>query len=134
LKSILVVDDDEIFRETLTSYLSSKWENHTVLTAENGEKAIEVLKSHSVSLILTDLIMPHADGYRVIAFANGSDPPIPVIIMTAAWSLESASLVRKMGVVRYVEKPFHKKDIDRMVSEVLKGEEQGRSRNGSCSL
>ncbi|HUK99410.1 MAG TPA: response regulator [Nitrospirota bacterium] len=125
MKNILIVDDDKTFLETLTSYLGSKCANYTVLTAEDGEKAIEVLKSHAVNLILTDLMMPHADGYKVIAFVKQSVPSIPVIIMTAAWSLELESLIRKIGVVRYIEKPFHKEDVDRMITEILPYEDGG---------
>jgi len=128
LNTILVVDDDEIFRETLTSYLASKWKNYKVMAAEDGEKAIEILQANAVSLIITDLIMPYADGYKVIAFASTFKPTIPLIIMTAAWSLELASLVSKMGVVRYIEKPFHKEDIDRIVGEAIS------CHNESCSV
>jgi DNA-binding NtrC family response regulator len=115
MKNILVADDDKIFRETLASYLRSKLAKFTVLTAEDGGKAIEMLESNQVSLILTDLAMPKVDGYNVIAYVKKNHPTIPLIIMTAAWSLELQMLIQRMGIANYIEKPFHLEDIDRMV-------------------
>jgi DNA-binding NtrC family response regulator len=118
-KNILVADDNKIFRETLASYLRSKLGEYNVLTAEDGEKAIEILESNAVSLLLTDLVMPKVDGYQVIAYVKERKPAIPVIIMTSAWSLELQVLIRKMGNAAYLEKPFHLEDIDRIVIEPL---------------
>jgi DNA-binding NtrC family response regulator len=120
MKNIIVVDDNKIFRETLASYLCSKLENYNVLLAEDGEKAIEVMESHPVSLVLTDLAMPKVDGYKVITYAKELYPAIPVIIMSSAWSLELEALVRKMGIVHYLEKPFNLDDIDRLIIEPLR--------------
>lgn len=119
MKNILIADDDKIFRETLASYLCSRLKSYTVLAVEDGEKAIEALKSNPVSLILTDLAMPKVDGYNVIAYVKKNHPTIPLIIMTAAWSLELQMLVQKMGIADYIEKPFHLEDIDRIVIEPL---------------
>jgi DNA-binding NtrC family response regulator len=119
MKNILIADDNKIFCETLASYLRSKLEKYNVLTAEDGEKAIEILESNPVSLILTDLVMPKVDGYKVIDYVKEFKPAIPVIIMTSAWSLELQILIREMGIAEYLEKPFHLEDIDRIVIEPL---------------
>jgi CheY-like chemotaxis protein len=119
MKNILVADDNKVLRETLASYLSSKLTAYRVLTAADGEQAIELLKTNPISLVLTDLAMPKVDGYKVITCAQQLDPPVPVIIMTSAWSLELAALVGKMGINRYIEKPFQLEDFDRIIVEPL---------------
>ena len=119
MENILIVDDDKIFLKTLASYLRSKLKNYNVMTAEDGEKAIELMKSNPVSLVLTDLQMPKVDGYKVIAYAQEHDSAIPVIIMTSAWSLELATLVEKKRIARYIEKPFQLEELDRIIIEPL---------------
>jgi two-component system response regulator SaeR len=119
MKNILVVDDNKALLETLASYLRSKLTTYQVLTAEDGEQAIEQLKTKPISLILTDLAMPKVDGYKVITYAQELNPPVPVIIMTSAWSLELEALIEKMKINRYIEKPFQLEDFDRIILEPL---------------
>lgn len=117
--TILVVDDNKTLCDTLASYLCSRVPDLTVLTAGDGEKAIHLLESNCVNMILTDLIMPNLDGYIVIDYAEKKCPAVPVIIMTASWSLELQALLQKKGEVQYIEKPFRPEDIDRMIIEPL---------------
>lgn len=117
--TILVVDDNKTLCDTLASYLCSRVPDLTVLTAGDGEKAIHLLESNCVNMILTDLIMPNLDGYTVIDYAEKKCPAVPVIIMTASWSLELQALLQKKGEVQYIEKPFRLEDIDRMIIEPL---------------
>jgi|SRR5208283_3440149 len=119
MENILIVDDNKIFLKTLAFYLRSKLKNYNVMTAEDGEKAIKLMKSNPVSLVLTDLEMPKVDGYKVIAYAQEHDPAISVIIMTSAWSPELATLVEKKRIARYIEKPFQLEDFDRIIIEPL---------------
>jgi CheY-like chemotaxis protein len=120
MKNILVVDDNKIFRESLASYIRSRLDDYQVLTAEDGAAAIRLLEANPVRLVLTDLVMPNVDGYKVIAYARQKHPSIPVIIMTATWSLELDTLIRKIGVTDYMDKPFRLEDIDRLVIGPLK--------------
>lgn len=120
MKNILIADDNKVFRDTLASYLRSQLTDYTVQTVEDGAEAIEALESNPVSMVLTDLMMPKVDGYKVIAYLKKKHPSLPVIIMTSAWSLELEMLIRKMGIVQYLEKPFHHEDLDRMVIEPLR--------------
>ena len=115
MKNILIADDDRTFREALVAYLYSKLKNYNLLTAEDGEKAIEILEATHVSLILTDLVMPKADGYELIDYVTEHNPDIPVIIMTSSWSVELVALLQKMPHILFIEKPLHLEDIDRMI-------------------
>lgn len=119
MNSILIVEDNTTLRETLALYLCSKLKDYEILTAEDGAQAIEIMATHSLSMVLTDLAMPHIDGYKVLSYAKKNHPTVPVIVMTAAWSLELATLVRKMRTLQYLEKPFQLKDIDELIIEPL---------------
>lgn len=119
MKNILIVDDNRMILDSLASYLSFKFKNYHVLTAEDGKKAIEVLEANPVCLVLTDLEMPNVDGYKVIAYAKKNHPSVPVVIMTGSWSLDLQQLVWKTGVVHCIEKPFRFEELEQMVAEVL---------------
>ena len=122
MRNILIVDDNRMILDSLSSFLSFKLKDCNVLTAEGGEKAIEVLRLNQVSLILTDLEMPNVDGYEVIEYAKKNCPSAPVIIMVGSWSLDLEMLVHKTGVIRFIEKPFRFEDLEQIVTETL---EQG---------
>jgi DNA-binding NtrC family response regulator len=120
METILIVENNEILRETLASYLRTKLQGHRVLTAADGLQALEVLGAHSVSAVLTDLAMPNIDGYKVMAYMKKTHPTVPVIIMTGAWSLELSMVVLSRGrCVQYLEKPFDLKELDQILVEPL---------------
>jgi len=123
MKTVLVVDDNNILCETLSEHFSSTLVDYNVITAENGQRAIEVLESHDISLVITDLAMPNVDGYDFLAYVKKHHPLMPVIIMTATWSLELSALVRKLDHIQYLEKPFRLEEMDLKVAELLKTQE-----------
>ena len=119
MKSILIVDDNRMILNSLSSFLRLALKEYSVLLAEDGAKAIEILESTPVSLIVTDLEMPKVDGYQVIEYAKKNCPSIPLIIMTGSWSLDLELLVSKTGVVRCIEKPFRYEKIAEMAADAL---------------
>ena len=119
MSAFLIVDDNEVLRETLASYLRSKLPNHTVLTAEDGAEAIEIMTDKPVSAVFTDLLMPNKDGYEVLSYVHNNFPSIPVVVMTSAWSSELGALVWRLGKINYLEKPFHPEDVDALVKDLL---------------
>lgn len=120
MKNILVVDDDQMIRNLLYSFIRIKFKNYHVLTAGDGERAIAILKNIPVSLIITDLRMPKVDGFGVIEYAKKNHPTVPIFIMTgAAWSMELEKLMRISGVIHCIWKPFNFEELGQMVSETL---------------
>ncbi len=109
-RRILVVDDEEINRRMLSKILSSDYE---VLTAEDGDRALDIINSERdlLSLILLDLIMPGKDGYELLNIIQG-DPQlrkIPVIVLTSEESAEVQSL--KKGAADFIPKPYNLPDV-----------------------
>ena len=117
-KSILVVDDDQSLRELLRLHLSAA--GYDVSTASDGiEAGYAVLKSLP-DLIITDVNMPHMDGYQFVEAlkADKSLPPIPVIFLT---SLDEFDRGQQLGAVGYITKPVRADKLLAVVAEHLPG-------------
>jgi DNA-binding NtrC family response regulator len=110
---ILVIDDESSQREILADILSDA--GFSVMTAENGEKGLELLHQSNCLLVLTDLKMPGMDGLEVLKKALLFDPEIQVILMTAFGSIPSAVNAIKGGAYDYLTKPFNKENLLRVI-------------------
>jgi DNA-binding NtrC family response regulator len=119
MKNILIVDDNRMVLHALTSYIKSRFKNYSILTAEDGQQAIEALNAQQVCLVLTDLEMPNIDGYKLIEYAKQFHASVPIIIMTGSWSFDLRMLVCKTGIARCIEKPFRFEELAQLLSEVL---------------
>jgi sigma-B regulation protein RsbU (phosphoserine phosphatase) len=105
---ILVVDDNDDNRYTLTLYL--ELEGYTVLAiAEDGEQAIAALKEDEFDLVLLDVMMPKVDGYQVLTWLKGEKrlADLPVIMISALNEMSSVVRCIELGAVDYLQKPFN---------------------------
>lgn len=114
---ILVVDDEKNMREVLKIFL--KGEGYDVSVADGGESAIEAIKKHIFSLVITDLKMPRVSGFDLLKVIKDSSPETIVIIITAFGSPESAVEAMKLGAFDYIQKPFKNNDIRLVVKNAL---------------
>jgi sigma-B regulation protein RsbU (phosphoserine phosphatase) len=104
---ILVVDDVEANRDLLSRRL--KQQGHAVAMAENGRRALEMVRAEPFDLVLLDIMMPEMDGYQVLAEMMG-DPVlkhVPVIMISAVTEMESVVKCVEMGATDYLPKPFN---------------------------
>jgi len=99
---VLVVDDERSMRELLTIVL--KRDGHDVLVAEDGTRAIELLKKQRVDILITDIRMPQVSGVDVLREAKRIDPEIISIVMTAFASTDTAVEALRLGAADYVHK------------------------------
>ena len=99
---VLVVDDERSMRELLTIVL--KRDGYQVLVAEDGARAIEVLKKQRVDILITDIRMPQISGVDVLREAKRIDPEIVSIVMTAFASTDTAVEALRLGAADYVHK------------------------------
>jgi DNA-binding NtrC family response regulator len=117
MDKILVVDDEKDIRRALEFVLTR--EGYTVETASNGLDAVYKIKNDNFALVITDLRMEGMDGFEVLRNTQETDSSIPVIIMTAYGSIESAVDAMKKGAVDYVVKPFIHEELKLTIKRVL---------------
>ena len=103
---LLVADDNRMNRLKLSGVL--KQQGHTVLTAENGRQALEMIHEQAFDVILLDIIMPELDGYGVLENLKKDSGlrDIPVIVISALDELDSIAQCIKLGAEDYLLKPF----------------------------
>ena len=101
---ILLVDDETAILDTLEILFRGEgWE---VVVADSGPKALAALEDEKPDIVLTDIRMPGATGLEVLSATREFDPEIPVILMTAQVSLQSAVQAVNQGAYYYLQKPF----------------------------
>jgi two-component system response regulator HydG len=102
-RSILVVDDDLAHRTMLRILLG--WQ-YDIVEADCGSEAIEKVRETSFDLVLMDVCMPEISGVEALDKIKTTNPKVPVIMMTAYSSNETAAEVLKKGACDYLTKPF----------------------------
>ncbi|MEG1859266.1 MAG: response regulator [Christensenellaceae bacterium] len=120
MKKILIVDDVQINREVLKEALKGEYE---FLEASDGKTAIEILdeQKKEISLMLLDIVMPNVSGYDVLQFMrfNGLMKHIPVILITAAESVDAEVKGLRCGARDFIRKPFIPDVVRRRVKNIL---------------
>lgn len=117
-ETLLFVDDEESIVDIVHAYFSAK--GYKVLTACNGQEAVEVLESQHVDCCFTDINMPEMDGLELAEYIRGYDSTIPVIVMTGYPSLDNTIQTLKNGVVDFLVKPVNLKHMELCVQRVLR--------------
>jgi CheY-like chemotaxis protein len=113
-KRILVVDDDEAMRSTLSFLLSRG--GYLVTVAENGQQAFDLFSSDSFSLVLTDFCMPVMDGFTLAERVRITSPETPIIMITGSQIREGVDTER---VDYIISKPFQLDEVQRTVEKAL---------------
>ena len=104
--TILVVDDEPELCQALSRLLQRS--DYNVLTAGDGEEAIEVLRDNDIPVVLTDLMMPKMGGVELLKAAKVVSPATEVVIVTGHGTVETAVEAMKEGAYDFIEKPFTK--------------------------
>ncbi|MBK7141015.1 MAG: response regulator [bacterium] len=116
--SLLVVDDELLIRDLLYDFFTGQgW---SIAVAENGEKALQVMKNRSIDVVLTDVRMPEMDGMTLVGELRQHHPEIPVVIMTGFPSVDSAVGALRNRVYDYVIKPFNINQLCKTLEAALK--------------
>jgi response regulator RpfG family c-di-GMP phosphodiesterase len=115
---ILVVDDEECILDIFKSYFESA-PDYTLLTANDGLEALEIIKTDQISCCFTDLAMPRLDGLELARRIYQYDNTIPVVVMTGYPSMDIAIETLKNGVVDFITKPFNMEQILPTISKVI---------------
>ncbi|HSY24465.1 MAG TPA: sigma-54 dependent transcriptional regulator [Polyangiaceae bacterium] len=120
-KQVLIVDDELNLRKILSAQLTR--DGYDVLTAEDGEQGLALLKEHHIDLVITDLKMPKVDGMTLLKTALEEDPELPIVLVTAHGTIDTAVEALKSGAFDFVTKPFDKDEVRQIVAKALKTRE-----------
>jgi two-component system, NtrC family, response regulator AtoC len=129
MPSILIVEDEAKMRRLLE--LNLKEEGHAVLAAANAEAALKLLSQEKVDLVLSDLKLPGMTGLEFLHAVKRSNAQIPVVLMTAFGTVETAVEAMKAGASDYVLKPFSMEEMKLILRKEL---DIGRLREENRSL
>ncbi len=122
MKTILLVEDEDVLRELLRELLEFK--GYSVLEACNGQEAMQVSEAHEgkVDLLLTDVVMPKMSGNDLAEAMRKFHPGLKIIFMSGYTGDSSFSVLEALdgGNVDFLQKPFRMKMLEEKVLEMLK--------------
>ncbi len=121
---ILIVDDEHNMRRILEAML--RREGYNVVQAEDGETALRKIEENDITTVVTDLKMPGMDGLSLLSKIMSDSPEIPVIIITAHGTIETAVNAMKSGAFDYVTKPFEQDEMKMIVRKAVRAAEYNR--------
>ena len=122
-KTVLIVDDEAILRESLGDYLKDAYQ---VVTAGTGEEALELIEKQDFDMLVVDVRLPGKTGLQVLREVRESKPHIKSIVITTYPPVESAVEATKLGAIDYLVKPVAPDDLERLIREALLKEGKGR--------
>jgi DNA-binding NtrC family response regulator len=117
---ILVVDDEEIVRDSLANWLEE--DGYLVETAPDGPTAVGKMEQRAYAILLVDLKMPGMDGLSVLTEARKRQPDAAVILMTAYATVNTAVQAMKQGAYDYLVKPFEPEELSQMAGRITRGQ------------
>ncbi len=124
MEKILIIDDETDLRFVLKRFLTKH--NYEVVEAATGKKALEILRSQEVNLILCDFKLDDMDGATVLKAIKEIDAAVPVIIITGYSNIKIAVEVMRLGAIDYVTKPLIPDEILMTIRKALsRTEEEG---------
>ncbi len=115
--SILIVDDEEGFREMLSTILASQ--GYTAITATNGVEAINAVQNSFFDLVLLDVKMPNVDGIEVLHFIRENYIDTQVIMLTGVDDVRIAVECMRLGAFHYLTKPYSADELIALMARAL---------------
>jgi two-component system, OmpR family, response regulator RpaB len=129
-QTILIVDDEPSIRKVLKTRLSMK--GYTVLTAADGQEALDIFKDQVPDLLVLDIMMPNLSGYAVCKTLR-EDSAVPIIMLTALGDVADRISGLEMGADDYMVKPFSPKELEARIDCILRRAKQPTNNEVSTS-
>ena len=119
MDTVLIVDDSVMLINYLKDSFKEYKDEFELITANDGQEAIEKLKSKSISLLVTDLQMPNIDGLGLLSYKNKHYPSIPCIVMSAHGTPKIIESIQQ-DILQFIEKPFTAEELAKVIISALK--------------
>ncbi|MCX6922138.1 MAG: response regulator, partial [Verrucomicrobia bacterium] len=126
---ILLIEDDLSLATSLKKVLLA--EGYAVDLAARGDVGLAQAQTHSYDLVITDLKLPGLDGLQIVARLHAAKPRLPIIMMTAHGTTETAIQATKLGAFEYLLKPF---DVEELLDMVAPGVAHARRMSEPVTL
>ncbi len=118
MAKILIADDEPNIRRVLEATFQR--EGYEVMTAENGKKALDMLKANtSTDVLISDLIMPDINGVELLEIVREMNPSLSVVMITAHGTIKTAVDAMRLGAFDYVTKPFDMDELKTLVKKAM---------------
>ncbi len=114
---ILICDDQDLIRDSLATIMSR--DGHEVVAATDGPQALQRIAAQKFDLLITDLKMPKMTGIELLAEAKKLRPEMPVVLMTAFATVQTAVEAMRLGAYDYIQKPFEAEEMKLLVGRTL---------------
>jgi CheY-like chemotaxis protein len=116
-KKVLVVDDDPVVGRSFDRVLSER--GYAVITAANGQEALDRMAREDYDMVFTDIRMPGMDGIDVAAEIKARQPWMPVVIVTGYGTADAQARAKEVGVTAFLHKPLSSDAIEASAREAL---------------
>lgn len=116
--NILIVDDDQLIRELLGTFISSF--GFGLAMANDGLEAVEKLSEENFAIVITDIMMPNMDGSELLKYIRKNFPHIAVIVVTAYGGTFNYTDVIKAGASDFISKPFNVDELEAKLNRILR--------------
>ena len=123
MADVLIVDDDDVIRETLLELLEG---NYQCQVASTAEEALRKLQAQPFDVVLTDISMPGLSGSELLQRARELYPDTPVIIMSGLSDQEQAHSLINRGAFDYLLKPFRLEVVEESVKRAIEQRQNSR--------
>ncbi|QUW00807.1 response regulator [Chloracidobacterium sp. MS 40/45] len=125
MKRVLLVDDDQAVLQIVSKWLGHYQETFTIITAEHGREALDILLRQPVDVVVTDLQMPVMDGFELIAHLLSEQMSVPIIIMTAMVVSAVENRLQGVGAFPVIRKPLSVTALHNLICNELDARQQG---------
>ncbi len=119
-QTILLVDDEIVFVQSVKNYILKKENKYLVKTAYNGKEALKILENEKIDLVVLDINMPVMDGIQLLAELYNRNSWLPIIILTSVSFEKKEELYKKFGIVEFLNKPIVFEGLFLRIRKILK--------------
>lgn len=117
-QKILIVDDEPNLRKVLGAHLTR--EGYEVVLSSNGEEALALVEKGGIDVVVTDMVMPKLDGLSLLRLLVAQHADLPVIMITAHGTVDSAVEALKIGAFDYITKPFEREELKQVIAKAAR--------------